>query len=367
MKKKKLFILGGPLDNQSAGIHRITYELVNALHEESHLDFDVVIIREKKQQAFPKFKQISIPSLAYIPGWRSFKLFILIPLICIFRGADYVLEPAHFGPVNLPGRIKRLTLIHDLTPILMPQFHQFFSAWLQKLFLPRILKKSHAVLTLSQSTKIDLLNYLPDLNGRIHRIPVGPSGYMSIDANQEVLDKYNIRKPYILTLGTIEPRKNISLLLNAFEALKEKYDIKHQLVIAGAYGWKHEKFDQTLKDHPYRNDIILTSFVEDREISSLIKYADLNVSCSHYEGFGIAAFEAMYIGQKTILPKHSSFLETGASFATFFENDSLDDLVEKTVKLLGESESTTVYPKKDDYTWKKGVIAMQKVINGLND
>ena len=267
------------MDNQNAGIHRVTYELLQALHGTENLEFDVTIIREKKSEAFPEFNSIVLPSYQFIPGYRSFRLFVLIPLLCIFKGADFVFEPAHFGPFNLPSRIKRITLIHDLTPLRYPEFHRFISSYLQGIFIPGILKKADLILTVSKSTRNDIIQLIPSVKDKIQVLPLGPSSYLKINPDPRVLEKYQIHQPYLLTLGTIEPRKNLALLLDAFKVLKSEDKINHQLVIAGAYGWKHENFDQKLAQHPYKDDIILTSFVSDHEISSLIQLA--RYQCVH--------------------------------------------------------------------------------------
>jgi glycosyltransferase involved in cell wall biosynthesis len=355
-KKKRLIILAGPLDSQSAGIYRVTFEMVNALHNTAELPFDIVLIREKKSDAFPRFKTIAAPTYRFIPGYSIFRLFVWLPLLCLFNKADYVFEPAHMGPFNLPGDIKRITLIHDLTPILYPHYHRFLSATLQRLLMPLVLKHADAVIALSDNTVKDLHTHYPETLQKTYKLPIGPSSYIAIPPHESVLCKYNIERPYLLSFGTIEPRKNLVLLLEAFATLKKDSAFNHKLVIAGAMGWKTSEFDLALAQHPNRDDIILTGYIQNDEISSLYYYTDINICCSHYEGFGISAFDSMYLNKTTVLPYNSSFMETGEDYAVFYEDNMLEDLVFALRKCLRSSNTDSkAYPHSQYYTWNNFV------------
>jgi hypothetical protein len=85
-----------------------------------------------------------------------FRLFFKLPAAIRKIDPDIVIEPAHFGPFNLPIKIKRVTIIHDLTPILFPQWHSFISRTLQKIFLPSIIKRSSLIIANSDNTKTDI-------------------------------------------------------------------------------------------------------------------------------------------------------------------------------------------------------------------
>ena len=123
MPKKKVLLLADPIDDQVAGVHRVASEVIHHLDKMEQEDFEFIIFRQKKEKTISS-RQISIPKLR-IPGMSFFRLFLVVPLLSRYLKVDAVVEFAHFGPFNLPGRIKRVTYIHDLTPILFHKFHVF--------------------------------------------------------------------------------------------------------------------------------------------------------------------------------------------------------------------------------------------------
>ncbi|MBT8190425.1 MAG: hypothetical protein KJO29_08340, partial [Bacteroidia bacterium] len=112
--------MADPLDLQSAGIYRATREFINALHQ-YETDLEITLIRQNDQGEYPKFKTITYPKFLKLPGFRFFKYFLFNPLVCNKKNFDFVLEPAHFGPFFLRKSIKRITFIHDLSPVENPE------------------------------------------------------------------------------------------------------------------------------------------------------------------------------------------------------------------------------------------------------
>ena len=145
-KPLKIAIIADALDYQYAGIYYYTKELINALARIDKKN-EYWIVRAKSEGDISKnVKELIVPSKQF-PGAGAYRLFVTIPKILAQKGIDIVVEPRHFGPFNLPKNIKRVTVIHDLSPIHYPQWHQFFSSKLQQLFLPSILKKIFMVPT----------------------------------------------------------------------------------------------------------------------------------------------------------------------------------------------------------------------------
>ena len=122
----KLLVNASPLHNQNAGVHFWTLGFLNSLHR-NFQDLEVTLIVEQKTNQFPRFRQVVIPTIKWLPGYATFRYFIFFPMVARKIQATHFLEPAHFGPFNVPRRIKRITVIHDLTPILFPKWHNFNS------------------------------------------------------------------------------------------------------------------------------------------------------------------------------------------------------------------------------------------------
>jgi glycosyltransferase involved in cell wall biosynthesis len=310
--KKNILINAGPLHNQSAGIHVWTKEFLLALHQITNT-FQIILLTEKPTKEFPNFKTIIVPTFKWLPGFATLRYFLIFPIIARLIKADYFLEPAHFGPFNLPKKIKKITVIHDLTPILFKEWHQFNSWFLQQKFLPGILKRADLILTVSDHTQNDLLNYVPTTKGKIQTLYPGVGKFFKT-INQP---KDPNQTPYLLYTGTIEPRKNLETLVKAFDIIKEMDGMEsYQLWIIGKKGWKNESFEKALSSSTNRNSILLKGFVTKEVLLQAYQNCSAFVYPSLYEGFGFPILEALACGTRVITSQNSSLQEIAGSFAT---------------------------------------------------
>jgi glycosyltransferase involved in cell wall biosynthesis len=143
-----------------------------------------------------------------------------------------------------------------------------------------------------------------------------------------VLQKYGLRQPYLLFVGTLEPRKNLLSLLRAYENFRRSGPAM-QLVLVGREGWKNKDFFTALEASPYRADIVLTGYTERAELPVLYSMAHLFVYPSRYEGFGLPALEAMACGAPVLLSRSSSLPEVGGTAAAYFDPSDLEDFSKK--------------------------------------
>lgn len=312
----KIAIIADPLDNQRAGVHVYVRELVKAIIANPG-PHEYILIREKVDPAL-NIQQVAIPNTRLPIGFASLRLFFLVPLKLRQLGVDVVYEPAHFGPFNLPKRIKRVTMIHDLTPILFPHFHNFHSQLLQKLFLPRILRRTDLIISNSYNTSNDLAKVYPFVANKVAMIHLGVSSRFFPDNRTGFLEAYNIDKPYFLYVGTIEPRKNLLQLLAAYRAFRASSEQQVALVLVGQIGWKNEAFDAALEAHPFRQDIILTGYIDKELLPQAYYHALSLIYPSVYEGFGFPIAEAMACGGAVICPNNSSLPEVGGALARYY-------------------------------------------------
>lgn len=320
----KIAILADPLDNQNAGVHVYTREMIRSMIE-NNVMHDIILIRQNYDPDLTSVRQIIVPARSFPPGATSFRLFSTIPRLLRKEKVDVVIEPAHFGPFNLPETIKRVTIIHDLTPILFPHLHRWHSQILQRIFLQRILKKADLIVGNSENTKNDILNTYPSLIGKTIMIYPG----MSQDISPQEIDlfkTYGIRQPYFLTVGTIEPRKNHLLLLKAYTLFRTQSNASHQWVITGGKGWKSESFYKALDQNPFKQDIILTGFVPDNHLPILNEKAVAMIYPSKYEGFGLPVLEAIVWGTIPVTSANSSLTEVGGPHTFYFFEENEEEL-----------------------------------------
>lgn len=366
----KIAILADPLDNQNAGVHIFTKSLIEELisSDDAHT---YVLVRQKYDPSLPdKVKQIVIP-VKPIPGFASLRLFVQVPLALRKEKVDVVIEPAHFGPFNLPSSIKRMTVIHDLTPIIFPEHHTWHGQILQRIFLSRILSKTDHVITNSQNTSRDLEHYYPNTKDKNTAILLGKDRSYTPTIDPQVLIDNGIRNRYFLTVGTIEPRKNLELLLSAFEKVIDESQEDISLVIAGGLGWKTESFEKALAEHPYRDKIIMLGYVDKKILPALYSQAIALIYPSIYEGFGFPVLEGMSCGVPVICANVSSLPEVGGSLALYIDPTSERDLIGhmQTALAYTVEEREAIKDKSvthsDQYSWKNHAATFLSVIDKL--
>ncbi|MBP6335124.1 MAG: glycosyltransferase family 4 protein [Bacteroidia bacterium] len=331
----RIAIIADPLDNQHAGVHVFTREMVDAMIR-TNPGHELILIREKEEQGLQGAEQISIRNTRLPIGFASLRLFFIIPWILHRKKVDVVIEPAHFGPFNLIKRIKRITIIHDLTPVLFPELHRWHSQVLQNIFLKGILNRTDLILANSNHTAADICKVYPQNCNKVKRIHPGVREIFKPEENSIVLENYKIQKSYFLFVGTIEPRKNLLTLLEAFRVFKTKSDSSFTLVIAGGNGWKSESFFEKLKDHPFRNDILCLGYVELSELPALYTQAVALIYPSLYEGFGLPIIEAMSCGTPVICADNSSLPEAGGDVAFYFDASDPVALSEQMIRVAGD-------------------------------
>lgn len=337
----KIAIIADPLDNQSAGVHVFTRELIAGLIRLGKAD-QLVLIRERHDPDLP-VKQIVVPNIRLPIGFASLRLFFIVPYLLWREGVQAVFEPAHFGPFNLPKRIKRLTMIHDLTPLLFPQYHRWHSQILQHLFLPRILKRTDWVFTNSQHTSSDLERFFPITTKKNTAIHLGRGVAFKSTQDPSILTQYQLEQPYFINVGTIEPRKQLTTLLKAFKTFCLSKSSRFQLLIVGQRGWKTEEFDEALDQHPFRDRIVLSGYVPAEHLPILYTHAEALIYPSEYEGFGLPLIEAFACGTAVITAENSSLKEIGEGSALFFPTGDAEALAACMEKILKQENRTEEY------------------------
>ncbi len=195
-----------------------------------------------------------------------------------------------------------------------------------------------------------------------------PASKITEKSRLEVLSKFNIRQPFILFVGTIQPRKNIIRLVDAFESLtkqevatskqSKKVDTslakETQLVLAGRKGWLCESIIERIESSPVRNKIILTGFIEEKEKQALYESCICSVLIGLYEGFGIPALEALQYGSIPVVSQTTSLPEVVGQAGIY-----VDPLKPKSI-LIGLREATGLKAKERATLHKKAREQLKK-------
>jgi glycosyltransferase involved in cell wall biosynthesis len=300
----------------------------------------------------------------------------------LIGGTDIFFMPnIIFGGVS--KNVKLVSTIHDLS---FERYPETFS-WVRRLWHtfinPRkICHHSNKIIAISQSTSQDIVN-LYKINP--NKITVSHNGlaekFHIVDRNDanliRVKEKYNLPYKFILYLGTIEPRKNISTIVQAYaqlqkEALSSGQNeiVKYKLVIAGADGWLSEKIFAEIAISDYKKDIVVINFVSEEDKEFVLNLASLFVYPSCFEGFGLPPLEAMACGVPVITSNNSSLPEVVGDATIMIDPDKPAEISQAMQEILTSPELREkliarglIQAKK--FTWIKPAEDFLKIVNKL--
>lgn len=258
-----------------------------------------------------------------------------------------------------PVRSNSATVVHDLAFKRYPDTVHSSIRKVQEQRLKRVAKETNIIFCDSLSTKKDLVNYYQIADSRIIVNYPGLNQTKIIPAESSKLVNLGISKPFILTVGKYEPRKNFDFLIEAFNKIN---DDRFQLVIAGPQGWMNQK--------KVRN-VILTGYVSDEVLNMLYSQCFFFAYPSLWEGFGYPLVEAMAHGKAVLTSNTSSLKEIANSYALLCDPSNLNDITSKLNMLINNIDlrkKLEALGKKRslDYTWKSYYITMIKAFENYN-
>lgn len=278
----------------------------------------------------------------------------LPPILMESFGIPYTINRSKIDVLHLPehqsnfltaffiNKVPKILTIHDLTPLLFPQTHPSnFKFWWRWNFTLKLIKdRLKCVITDSENTKKDCIKYLGIHEEKIQVVPLAASEIYKPMSNKEEIKnelklKYEINDPFILFVGTLEARKNISTLIKAFYKLKTR--INHKLVIIGRKGWKYDEIFETIEKLNIKRDIIFTDYVPESDLVKFYNSADVFVYPSLYEGFGLPPLEAMACGCPVITSNTSSLPEVVGNAGIMVDPYDVDELAGAIYNALNNS------------------------------
>lgn len=320
-----------PCLKNKSGIGVYTYELTKRLqnYPDCQLTGDLFnflnrndISKDVKGLNFNKDICSLIPYRVYRKLWN----FIPIQYNTLFKEER---ELSHFFNFIVPPRIKGkvVNTIHDLTYLLYPDTMNEENLKRISQDIDYSIKRSDKIITISKSTRQDLIDKLHIPAEKIEVIYPGVevSQFNQVyteEMRQVVRTRYKLPKKYMLYMGTIEPRKNIESIVEAF-ALFKKEEISNvedvKLVIAGKKGWLYESIFKCIQRLELQDEVVFTDYVDEMDKALIYQMALVFVFPSLYEGFGIPVLEAMAAGVPVITSNVSSLPEVAGDAAILVE------------------------------------------------
>ncbi len=264
-------------------------------------------------------------------GERLWSQIFLPARLNLKRDIDVFFTPAHYAPRLCP--VPVVVTIHDLSYFYYPE--EFLKKDLYKLesWTKYSVQKANKVIAVSQNTKKDLSKFyqVPD-----SKVRVIYNGYEKLLQNSRVKNQI-VTGPYILYVGTLQPRKNVSLLIRAFNKFRQN-NSNFRLAVVGRKGWLYQEIFDQVKQLELEKEVIFTDYITDAQLVELYRNAFCFVLPSLYEGFGIPILEAMNYGCPVISSNVSSLPEIGGNACLYFNPKNEKELLKKLVDLK-ESET----------------------------
>jgi len=298
------------------------------------------------------------------------------PKIDRLLGVDLFFMP-HINFIALSKESKFILTIHDLSFL---RFKDFFSwrknFWHKMLNLKNLINRADKIITVSESSKSDILDLFKTSPEKIKVIHSGiEDNFRMIDKNDEsiikIRKKYNLPEKFILFLGTIEPRKNISSLIQAYGQLHAhgRY-AEYKLVIAGAKGWKNRNIFKAWSESSFVDDIKFIGYVAREDKIYIYNLAKVFVYPSFYEGFGFPPLEAMACGTPVIASYASSLPEILGRAALLIDPYNTADIAEAIDNVIADKELRNDLvvgglARAKEYKWGKTAGEYIKLFNAI--
>jgi glycosyltransferase involved in cell wall biosynthesis len=250
------------------------------------------------------------------------------------RSAEILHATNHVAVPPASEGQRLVVTVHDLAFELYPSLFPRTWRTLCKLGLRAAVRRADAILTPSRSTAEDVLSRTAVDPAKLHVVPLAsslPSG--ALDA-EEVLARLKVPTPYVLFVGTLEPRKNLVRLVRAYRRVAAN-GFPHALVLAGPLGWHHEALMRELAlQGP--GEIVMTGVLSDEELDAVYRAADVFAYPSLYEGFGLPVVEAMARGVPTVASTTSSVPEVAGDAALGVNPRSVREIAQAIESLLSD-------------------------------
>jgi len=269
-----------------------------------------------------------------------------------FGGVNVAAARAHadvlFAPTAamLPmGLVPVVCTIHDVTAVKMPS-HSARVTRLMRFLLRASAKFSRALITDSEHSKKDIVNIYGVPESKVSVVYLGydkavfNSDPVDIDASKALMKRLGIERPYVLHHGTIQPRKNLQRLIDAYRLmLSRDRNLDLDLVLAGRLGWEYEAIVAAGNDNAGSHGrVIFPGMLENSDLAVLIKSASLVVIPSRYEGFCLPMVEAMACGTPTVVSNTSCLPEISGNALAYFDPYSVEEIASRMQSALLDRE-----------------------------
>lgn len=343
---------------QKTGVESYAYHVIQELKKITPSDVEVVLYsRETLQGDLAELpKNWSSIVLRWPPKrlWTQLRL----SLEMLLHKPDVLFVPAHVVPIVHPK--KTVMTVHDVAALKYPETYNRFERWYSLHSAKQAAQKLWKIITISEFTKSEIHHFVKDVKAKIEVIPLACDDSFKVIEDEEIIEavkqKYNITKPFILSVSRLEHKKNTHRIVQAFDILKETQNI--QLVLVGKPGHGYEHVLRALDASPNKKDIILPGWVDEVDIVPLMNAAKVFAFPSLYEGFGIPLLESFACSTPVVASSGTSLEEVGGNAALYADPKNVEDIAEKITTLLTDQNicsdlQAAGLERSKDFSWNE--------------
>lgn len=359
-----------PSAGEKAGIAHYTYHLVKSLLDLSHTDdfvlfFDYRARDVAKEFIRPNVKIVFFTFSQYKKYLPFFYSHVLVAANITAEKLDVYHSPANIIPLRYAGKFCITT--HDLAIYRRPDLFPKNQGFSLKYIVPQSIHRAKKIISVSESTKHDIQDFFSVDQKKIEVIYEGVDHkrFSKFPPREDyrgyLRGRYKIRNDYILFVGTLEPRKNLIRLLEAFYKLlsdNPEYKRKYQLLLAGAKGWLYDTIFEEVKSRGLSANVLFSGYIDEKDLPLLYQNATIFVYPSLYEGFGLPVLEAMASGAPIITSNLSAMPEITGTAAMLCDPTDVEGLASAMQRFLEDEKLRTSYSERalaqaKKFTWEK--------------
>lgn len=337
MNKFHLIINTLPLIGTKTGIGRYLYEITKRIKDETIYDktffcgfYSKKLINSEENESKLSYLKEVIAEFSFLKTFVRNLLFKFSSLS--FNKFDLYWE-ANFIPIKNIKSKKTVTSVHDFSFILHKEFHPKERVkYFENFFYTNILR-SNKIICFSFFTKQEILSMLDFTEEDVHVIYHGIEHNLFKIQNNLNVDFY-LPKKFIFSVGSIEPRKNLLGLLEAYDLLEDNFKMEYKLVLAGFKGWENKEIMTLIEKN--KENIHYLGFISDIELVKVYNLATCFVFPSFYEGFGLPVLESMACGTPVICSNTSSLPEVGGDVVVYCNPYDVYDIKNKIEIVLND-------------------------------
>ena len=321
------------LGGETSGVGGYTRRLLDALVAGADPSIERLLVLSNRPVPIEPGPRVEIHAQGRL-GPRALWMQLELPRLLGRLRPDLVHFTNYMAPLSI--RVPYVVSFHDLTLRLLPHLHTLKKRLLTSALLPRVARGARLVLTPSESSSSDVVQLLGVEPARVRTIPYAAAAtFRPVAEGAAALAARGVRGPYLLHVGTLEPRKNLPLALRAFARIAGRFP-DTTFVVAGPRGWDHGAARREAVRSGLTSRAVFLGYVPEEELPRLYSHAAALVYPSLYEGFGLPVVEAMACGAPVLTSLSSSLAEIAAGAAVLVDPQNEAALAAAMAALLSD-------------------------------